>query len=141
VSGEWIEIKSHTNKQLFDGTESDGLRFFYKNSQIIYKLAKFGDVINYFIKSGVPLEKTFLGYLYLVELAILNIARNIEDLIEDDSLSERIQWGEITVEDREVRKELETHPEGRYIIDLMSVRKKLSGMRLNLITTRPTYTQ
>ncbi len=109
---------------------------FYKNSQIIYKSAKFGDVINYFIKSGVPLEKTFLGYLYLVELAILNIARNIEDLIEDDSLSERIQWGEITVEDREVRKELETHPEGRYIIDLMSVRKKLSGMRF-----KPNYNE
>lgn len=102
---------------------------FYKNSRIICKLAEFKDIRDYFSKYNVSLETTFLGYLYLVELAILNVIRDIEDLIEDDSLSERIQWGEITVEDLEVKKELETHPEGCYIVDLLSIRRKLSGMR------------
>lgn len=102
---------------------------FYKNSRIICKLAEFKDIRDYFSKYNVSLETTFLGYLYLVELAILNVIRDIEDLIEDDSLSERIQWGEITVEDLEVKKELEAHPEGCYIVDLLSIRRKLSGMR------------
>lgn len=102
---------------------------FFKNYQIISKLVKFRDVRDHFIKYGIPLNDMFIGYLYFVEISILTIIKDIEYLIKDESLSERINWGEITIDDRELNEELKMHPEGKYIISLNSIRKKISQMR------------
>jgi len=78
-------------------------------------------------------DQTFItayrGYIYFVEIVIINLLLNLEGLIQDEHLKDRIKWGENTLEDRAVQKILSNHSEGKYILELNLIRRDLSTIR------------
>lgn len=102
---------------------------FYNNLQIANKLTEFQKIKCEFRDRGVPFNSSFVGFTYLVELVIIHLLLNIETLIKDEYLLERVRWGEVTLEDRDLQNCLREHPEGKYIPQLNSIRRDLSKIR------------
>ena len=102
---------------------------FFKNLKIIQELTKFQKIIKYFKNRKIPFNDSYVGFVYFAELLIIHLLLNIETLIQDEYLLERIRWGEVTLEDQDMQKTLKDHPEGKYILELNSIRRDLSKIR------------
>ncbi len=102
---------------------------FYNNLQIALKITDITKIKNEFKERGIPFNTAYRGYTYFVEIVIINLLLNLEGLIQDEQLRDRIKWGENTLEDHDVQKILSNHSEGTYILELNSIRKHLSTIR------------
>ena len=102
---------------------------FYNNLQIVLKVTEIAKIKKEFKERGIPFVTAYLGYIYFVEIVIINLLLNLEGLIQDEHLRDRIKWGENTLEDRAVQKILSNHSEGKYILELNLIRRDLSTIR------------
>jgi hypothetical protein len=104
---------------------------FYNNLQIALIITEITKIKKEFKEIEIPFNTTYLGYAYFVEIVIINLLLNLEGLIEDEHLRDRIKWGDNTLEDQDVKKILSNHSEGKYILELNSIRRDLSKIRNN----------
>lgn len=102
---------------------------FYNNFQIAQRITEIDKIKKQFKDLEVPFNTAFRGYTYFVEIVIINLLLNLESLIQDENLRDRIKWGDNTLEDQDVKKILSDHPEGKYLIELNSIRRDLAKIR------------
>jgi hypothetical protein len=104
---------------------------FYLNLKIVSTFRDIKRINKGFSKLSGDFKNEYRGFLYFLEIVIIQTFKELEYLIADQDLFERIKWGNNTLEDAEFKNYLSTHPEGQYLIKLISIRKKLSGLREN----------
>src|SRR5208283_2299913 len=102
---------------------------FYNNLQIALRLTEIEKIKSQFVNLKIPFDSAFIGYLYFIEIATVNLMLNLEYLICDEELQELIKWGENTLEDDDIQKILINHPEGKYLLELNAIRRNLSTNR------------
>jgi hypothetical protein len=102
---------------------------FSNNLQIAKKLTEYNEIKSKFRDLDLSFGRLYVGFIYLVELVIIHLLLNFETLIQDEYLLERVKWGEVTLGDQDMQKTLRDHPEGKYILELNSIRRDLSKIR------------
>ena len=103
--------------------------YFYSGKWIAENLCELCSVKEFFEIHEFNLKEVYYGYLYLLELVIIDIIRYIENFIEDVNLSELIHWGGTTTKDKELRELIKEYPEIEFIYLLLNIRKQLSSLR------------
>jgi hypothetical protein len=71
----------------------------------------------------------YYGFLYFLEIVIIQTTYHLELLIADKDLLERIRWGNNTLEDQDYKKLLLANPEASFIVRLHDIRRKFSKIR------------
>lgn len=102
---------------------------FFCDYWIIKKLdvMKFSKFINKYDRG---MKECYLGYLYLLELVLIDVVVQLEYLISDDELYETMMFSENkTIEDEDFKSIINNYPEGKRIIVLNTIRKELSRIR------------
>lgn len=101
----------------------------YYDSWIINRLCELDSIKKFLEKFKIDLKDIYHGYLYLLELAIMNVVNHIEDLVNDENIFELIHWGNVSTRDKKLMGLLEGHPEIKSILSLLAIRKQLSSIR------------
>jgi hypothetical protein len=102
---------------------------FYFNYKIVAQLSDIKKIKNYFQNVESDVEDEYRGFLYFLELAIIQTTYHLELLIADRDLFERIRWGNNTLENHDFRILLEANPEASLIVRLHDIRRKYSKIR------------
>jgi len=102
---------------------------FYSGKWIAESLCDLHSVKKFFEMNKFNFKEVYYGYLYLLELVIIDIVRCLENFIEDINLSELIHWGGVTTKDKELRELIKEYPEIEFIYLLLNIRKQLSSLR------------
>jgi hypothetical protein len=103
---------------------------FYYNYKIVSQLTDIKKVRNYFRNAEHSFENEYRGFLYFLELVLIQTSYNLEHLIADKDLFERIRWGNNTLEDQDFRKVLEADPEASFIVRLHTIRRNFATLRV-----------
>ena len=102
---------------------------FYFNYKIVSQLTDTKKIKNYFREEGVDFVREYHGFLYFLEIVIIQTTYHLELLIADKDLLERIRWGNNTLEDQDYKKLLLANPEASFIVRLHDIRRKFSKIR------------
>lgn len=103
--------------------------FFYYDSWIINNLCELDPIKKFLNTNEYELKNVYCGFLYLFELALISLINHIENLIEDVDISDLIHWGEVSNDNENIVKTIESHPEVKNILSLLKIRRKLSIQR------------
>jgi len=104
----------------------------YDHFHCTYWMVKNLDPENFkkFITTRDPdIEESFRGYLYMLELSIIDTISNFELLISDDNTRELVQYGGDTFDDYKFKENIKDQPELDYILKLNQKRKELAKIR------------
>jgi len=105
--------------------------YFYLDYKVLVELCKHEQVKSFFHNKDREISKCYHGYVYAIELAIINLINHLEDLIGCREINELIHWGEISYADKEVKDIIVDNLEVNRIIALFEFRKRLSGIRFS----------
>lgn len=102
---------------------------FYCNLKILSGLKNIKKIDNAFQKLGSDFANEYRGFLYFLEILIILTSYQLELLIADQDLLERIRWGYNNLNDPEFKKFLLTHKEASFLVQLHSLRRDFSTLR------------
>ena len=105
--------------------------YFYYDYRIINCLCELEYIKNLFNRFNSNIGEGYCGYLYLLELSIMNIINRLELIVGDRDVFELIRWGDVTINNDDFKKIIQSHPEGEYIIFLNSIRRSFSKLRFD----------
>lgn len=102
---------------------------FYFNFKIVEQFSDVKKIRKEFQKNNASFEKEYYGLLYFLELIIIQTSYQLELLIADPDLLDRIRWGNDDPNNQEYKKFLSSNQEASLIAQLNSFLRKLSVLR------------
>jgi hypothetical protein len=122
--------------------------YFYYDFWILKNLCDIKTFDEFISQKNNFLKDNYKGYLFLSELAIIHLINDLEGLIDDDNISELVQWGEVDVQENEIMQYIKknVHPDFTFLLsfrkflstlrydnfNIIFLNKKLSELKLNL---------
>jgi len=102
---------------------------FYFNYKITSELRDVKKIKDCFRKVGGKFQNDYRGSLYFLEILIIETSYQLELLIADPDLFERIRWENNALNNPDFNETLSTDQEASFIIRLKSIRRSFSTLR------------